>query len=137
MPAPSANASILCAITPMPISDAATVSSRIASNARPMRERRSRHSSSSTTITDTSTCHHCVSCGMPFSPSAPPVSDSAFRISTRTTSPKPSVAIARYTPDRRSVGPPISSATSVGAAMPPASATANGAPAFIVSSDAV
>ena len=74
---------------------------------------------------------------MPFRPRAPPVSESALRISTRTTSPKPSVAIARYTPESRSVGVPITRATSVGAAMPPARATGKGAPAFIVSSEAV
>ena len=99
-----------------------------------MRDTRSRHNAASTSASASATCHHCVSCGMPLRPSAPPVRPSALRISTRTTSPKPRVAIARYTPDRRSVGPPMTSATSVGASMPPASATGKDAPAFIVSS---
>ena len=71
---------------------------------------------------------------MPFRPSAPPVSDSAFSSAMRTTSPNASVAIARYTPDRRSVGLPIRNAIAAGAAMPAASAAGNGQPEFIVSS---
>ena len=46
----------------------------------------------------------------------------------RTTSPKASVAMARYTPDKRSVGLPIRKAISAGAAMPAASTTGNGQP---------
>ena len=46
----------------------------------------------------------------------------------RTTSPKASVAMARYTPDSRSVGLPMTKAINAGATMPAASATGNGAP---------
>jgi hypothetical protein len=45
--------------------------------------------------------------------------------------------MAKYTPDSRSTGTPMMSATTAGAAMPPASATENGISAFIVSNDAV
>ena len=52
----------------------------------------------------------------------------------RTTSPKASVAIARYTPDSRNVGRPMAKAIAAGAAMPAPSTAANGQPKFIVSS---
>ena len=42
--------------------------------------------------------------------------------------------MARYTPESRSVGRPMTTATTAGATMPPASATENGISAFIVSS---
>jgi hypothetical protein len=95
MAAPSAKASILWPLTSMPIRPAAVSSSLIASNARPIFERRSRASTNSTTTTASSTCHHCVSCGMPSRPPAPPVIFSARMTIRRTTSPNASVAMAR------------------------------------------
>ena len=65
--------------------------------------------------------------GMPDRPSAPP-NRSTLRYTARSTSPSPMVAMARYTPDSRSVGTPMIKANTTGVTADSGSTAQNGHP---------
>ena len=78
----------------MPMTSAASSSSRSASMARPMRERRSWRKNRSSTATVMATPPSVVAWRIPPNPDAAPVG-SKFRKKMRTISPKPMVRISR------------------------------------------
>src|SRR3989304_8567060 len=63
-------------------------------------------------------------------PEPPPVSPSKYETSARSTSLRPSIAIAKYGPLRRRHGYPITSATAHAPTPPASAAVSHGQPAF-------
>ena len=81
----------------------------------------------------TQACGMPTTFGMPRRPCAPPVTDTLIA-TIRTTSPNPSVAMARNTPRSRSTGRPTISAVTAPTLIPTSATTISGSPRWMVSS---
>ena len=127
------NAYILWRTTSTPDASAAISSSRTAASPRPRRVGRMRANTQASRAVAIQTWGIPTSFGIPRRPCAPPVM-SRLMARIRTTSPNPRVAIARYTPRRRSTGRPTTNAATAPTPIPTTTTTARGRPTWIVNS---